>query len=101
MKYTATKPCADCPFLESNAESYGLERLSQFASGDFPCHKTATLVEDDDSGVAEFHATKNSVACAGALIFCEKRNAPNQMMRIAERLGMYDHTILDMTSPVV
>lgn len=100
MKYTQSKPCPDCPFLERNAKSYGIERLSQFASGPFPCHKTAELKEDDDSGISEFHATRNSVACAGALIFLEKRNAPSQTMRIAERLGLYDHTLLDMATPV-
>ncbi len=100
MKYTQHKPCSECPFLAVNAHSYGLRRLAEFASGEFPCHKTAALVTDDESGLSEFRATRDSVACAGALIFCEKRNAPNQMMRIAERLGLYDHTALDMSSPV-
>lgn len=98
MKYTQSRPCSDCPFIECNAESYGIERLTEFASGPFPCHKTAELAEDDDSGISEFRATRDSVACAGALIFCEKRNAPSQTMRIAERLGLYDHTPLDMTA---
>ena len=100
MRYTQHKPCQDCPFLKKNANSYGLKRLAEFASGDFPCHKTAELVHDDEAGVSEFRATRDSIACAGALIFCEKRNAPTQMMRIAERLGLYDHTTLDMTAPV-
>ena len=94
MKYTRTTPCIDCPFLSTNAGSYGIRRLLEFASGAFPCHKTARL-EDDG-----FVAQSDSVHCAGALIFLEKRSAPNQMMRIAERLGMYDHTKLDLSLPV-
>ena len=78
------------------AHGFTMQRLKEFAgTGCFPCHKSATLNEDDD-----YVKNKNSVACAGALIFCEKRHAPNQMMRIAERLGMYDHTKLDMKAPV-
>lgn len=44
--------------------------------------------------------TKDSQHCAGALIFLEKIEEPHQMMRICERLGMYDRTKLDMDAPV-
>jgi hypothetical protein len=71
-------------------------KLAQFASGEFPCHKTAGI--DEDNG--NFIANKNSLHCAGALIYLEKRNTSHQMMRICERLGMYDHTKLDMESPI-
>ncbi len=98
MIYSMTKPCDQCPFLKKNSKSYGLRRLRELASGSFPCHKTAECYEDNE--VSEFRATTKSLHCAGALIFCEKRNAPNQMMRIAERLGMYDRTKLDMSSVV-
>lgn len=101
MKYELTKPCGECPFLKKYAQSYGMRRLKEFAAGAFPCHKTAELYEDDDDGTSEFLPTATSLHCAGALIFNEKRQGPNQLMRIAERLGMYDHTKLDMTSPVV
>lgn len=85
--------------MASNAFSYGIKRLLEFASGEFPCHKTAKLVDNED-GPSEFIATKSSTHCAGALIFLEKRDAPHQMMRIAERLGMYDRTQLDMAADV-
>lgn len=61
----------------------------------FSCHK---LNEPGDDG--EMHETANSQHCAGALIFLERLNRPNQMMRIAERFGMYDRTKLDMDAPV-
>lgn len=79
-------------------KSFPIKRLKEFAFGQFPCHKTATLNEDDE--VSEFVPNENSVHCAGALIFNEKRNEPNQMMRIAERLGMYDRTKLNMQAKV-
>lgn len=96
MNYTRTTPCSDCPFLKVNAASYGHRRLLQFASGEFPCHKTARL--DDET--SQFSAKRDSQHCAGALIYLEKRNAPHQMMRIAERLGLYDRTGLNMAAPV-
>lgn len=94
MKYTMTEPCDKCPFRNKMKNGFTIERLHQFASGAFPCHKTATNTE---SG---FISNNKSVACAGSLIFLEKRNSPSQMMRIAERLGMYDHTKLKMDSDV-
>lgn len=96
MNYTKTTPCKDCPFLEGTEQGYSDRRLREFASGEFPCHKTAAI--DDETG--NFLATRQSQHCAGALIYLEKRNAPHQMMRIAERLGMYDQTALDMEAPV-
>lgn len=96
MKYTMTTPCAQCPFTEKMKKGFTLKRLNEFASGEFPCHKTASLDEED----GDFQANEKSVHCAGALIFNEKRNKPNQMMRIAERLGMYDYKKLDMEAKV-
>lgn len=93
MKYTMKTPCKECPFTMSRS-AFSDRRLKEFASGTFPCHKTAEL---DEEG---YQATDKSVHCAGALIFLEKRNSPNQMMRIAERLGMYNHKELDMEAKV-
>lgn len=61
--------------------------------------QTADAVEDDD-GFSEYQANENSLHCAGALIFNEKRGYANQMMRISERLGMYDASKLDMKARV-
>ena len=76
-----------------------MDRLREFCAGEFPCHKSAEIVEDDETGT-EFMATEKSVHCAGALIFLEKRNRPHQMMRICERLGLYDRRKLDMSAKV-
>ena len=101
MKYTMTAPCDMCPFLDAPnmRGTFTMRRLREFASGEFPCHKTADNIEDDD-GTSEFRANENSLHCAGALIFNEKRDQPNQMMRICERLGFHDRTKLDMGANV-
>lgn len=96
MDYSMRSPCDQCPFLKSMSHAFSISRLEEFASGAFHCHKTGTT--DDDTG--NFIPTEKSVACAGALIYLERRNRPNQMMRIAERLRLYDHSKLDMSAKV-
>ncbi len=63
----------------------------------FACHQT---IEHDDSEDGDRTVTSNSEHCAGALILLEKQQSPNQMMRISERLGMYDRFKLNMGSKV-
>jgi hypothetical protein len=91
------EPCAECPFLNTPKmrSAFTLARLRQFAdNGEFPCHKTASESEEG------FVANEKSVACAGMLIFNEKRERPNQMMRVSERLGFYDRSKLNMKANV-
>jgi hypothetical protein len=95
MQYNMTTPCAECPFLEGSG--FDIERLQEFAGGEFPCHKASDL--DEGSSFVE-KANGKTPHCAGALIFNERLNAPHQMMRIAERLRIYDRRKLDMAAPV-
>ena len=92
MKYTMTNPCDQCPFLVDSG--FKLRALKAHASGEFACHKRCEI----KNGV--FEPDDDSPHCAGALIFLEKRNQPHQMMRICERLGMYDASKLNMDAPV-
>lgn len=94
MNYTMTEPCDACPFLKTSG--FKLASLKRHASGEFACHKTCELSEDSGN----FEPKKKSLHCAGALIFLEKRNQPHQMMRICERIGMYDRTKLNMKANV-
>lgn len=73
-----------------------MDRLLEFAQGAFHCHLTG----ETDEETSELVPTAESKHCAGALIFLEKRDRPNQMMRISERLGLYDRTKLNMDAPV-
>ena len=94
MNYKLTTPCKECPFLIGSGFTY--RSLVAHASGEFPCHKACNLSEE---GLYEPKSDKTP-HCAGALIFLEKQNNPHQMMRICERIGMYDRTKLDMAANV-
>jgi len=105
MKFDMTAPCAGeilCPFrTDCLAGWLGEERAEQIIKSivdrqqTFACHKTT---EFDDEGETVHHDQEQH--CAGALILLEKIKRPNQMMRIAERLGFYDRHKLKMDSPV-
>lgn len=97
MNYKMTAPCDACPFLIGSGFTY--KNLVRHASGEFGCHKACDLVEDDE-GFESYEPHRKTPHCAGALIFNEKRDMPHQMMRICERLGMYDRTELDMSAKV-
>lgn len=96
MKWDLLKPCSNCPFLKKGGialmpgrvrEIGGLMLESQ--GGTFSCHKTVDRSGDDDEGRPRLPGP-NERHCAGALIFAEKNENATQMMRIAERLRMYD-----------
>ena len=100
VKFDMRAPCKDCPFRSDRPGYLTAGRVQEIIYGmilrqaTFSCHKTN---EFDDGGTRE---TKDTQHCAGALIFLERLNRPNQMMRWMERLGAYDRTKLDMDAPV-
>ena len=92
MNFNKTHPCDNCPF-RSDVDFHLLpemveEILDAITNQTFACHKTTDKPDSEHEH------------CAGALILLEREENPNQMMRIAERLGMYDRTKLDMQAPV-
>ena len=97
MNFNLINPCKDCPFRtdkpnqqhwlgEARAEEICQSLINKQQT--FQCHKTLDLPKDKHQH------------CAGAMIMLEHIQKPNQMMRIAERLGMYDHTKVNMNAPV-
>lgn len=96
MKYNLTTPCDACPFLVGSG--FTIRRLNEHAIGEFACHKACDIDEDEGNFVEKKNG--KTPHCAGVLIYLEKRGKPHQMMRIAERLRLYDHTKLDMKAPV-
>lgn len=95
MLYDLKKPCSNCPFLREGGVRLSEPRVREIAGAmlewhgaTFPCHKTTIDVEDDEGG-SDRAAAPDSRHCAGALIFAEKNENANQLMRIAERLRMY------------
>lgn len=97
--YSMMKPCPQCPFRSDIrpylTESRVREIERALERSEFSCHKTTSF---DDDG--EHTPTPDEAHCAGALILMEKEGRSSQMMRVAERLGLYDHTKLDMSAPV-
>lgn len=106
VKYNLVRPCAKCPFRTDVPPYLTSERVFEIAhdvlaGSDFYCHQTTVPApEDDEEWGSSMMAGDRTQVCAGSLILMEKTGRPNQMMRIAERLGMYDSSRLDMDAPV-
>lgn len=97
--YRLVSPCAHCPFRNDIPPFLTSVRVREIEDslerGEFPCHETVTY---DDEG--EHVPMRDEAHCAGALILKEKLGESSQMMRIAERLGMYDARKLKLDAPV-
>lgn len=101
--YRGVRPCAKCPFRADVVPYIRGARASQIArslleGGGFTCHET-TVHDDPDGDGGDLVAGPKEMECAGALITLEKGEGANQMMRIAERIGLYDAERLAMDSP--
>lgn len=96
MDFDMTVPCGDCPFRKEGGIKLTKDRIRAIGGmmldsqgGTFPCHRTVDYAREraDDGhripGPGEVH-------CAGALLFAEKQGKTHQMMRIMERLNLYD-----------
>ncbi len=103
--YRLTRPCKTCPFIRANLTPLRpgrvaeIERLTE--RGAFTCH--ATTIPDPDPDPEDAGNRVDGLKarhCAGLMIVREKLARPSQMMRIAERLGMYDPSKLDMKADV-
>lgn len=99
MLYTLKEPCPECPFRDDIKPYLNADRAEEICNADsFACHKTTQSDSEDEEG--EMLVTDKSQMCAGYLILREKMGQPSQMMRIAERIGLYDRRKLKMDSPV-
>lgn len=90
MQYNLTRPCKNCPFLkakgavrlsEARAMEIGEMMLSS-QGGEFTCHKTSSSTNDVPKDMEQH--------CAGAIAFAFKHDNMTQMMRITQRLGMFN-----------
>jgi len=107
QRYKKREPCENCPFRTDVTPYLRRDRAEEISDalregGEFSCHKTVDYDGDgeDDEGNITGRETKQEQFCAGALIMLEKSSGPNQMMRVAQRLGMYDPSKLNMEAPV-
>lgn len=105
MNYTMIYPCPHCPFRNDIPGFLTTERAEEIVDAitthqqSFTCHETTIDCEDED-GEGDRVPGPKAQHCAGAMIMLEHQDQPNQMMRIAERLGFYDKRKLNMDAPV-
>lgn len=82
MRLDLTRPCTECPFRTDSPSGWlGARRARDI---------TRALTEQDRS--FECHLTtgqRRAQHCAGALILLDTLGTPNQLTRIASRLGLY------------
>lgn len=100
MRMDLRAACKECPF-RTDQHYLSAERAEEISSvllegdGTFSCHKT--LVEDEDGETVHGSKTQH---CAGAMIFLMHQEMPNQLMRIALRMGWVKPEELDMDGPI-
>lgn len=98
--FALTTPCHNCPFRTDVTPFLRPERAREIASelrrsGSFHCHKTTS---HDEDGEVEHNGREQE--CAGSLILQENDGAPGQTVRMAERLGLYDQSRMNLDAPV-
>jgi hypothetical protein len=94
-RYSLTAACAKCPFRTDVPKYLRPERAREIArsiqgGSDFPCHVTTVQSEDEDGMGRLEDKVGVSRVCAGAIATMEREGNPNQMLRIAERIGLYN-----------
>lgn len=105
MKFDLTTPCNECPF-RNDGHPFGLaeERVWEILGGNddhpwptpsFACHKTCAY---DNSGNGRSHYKTQQ--CAGVMIILTREDRFNDIMQVAERLGVWRRSDLDMSAPV-
>ena len=109
MKFDMTKPCEDCPFRSNKPFYLAPRRAREIADAlrrdqSFTCHKTidygAAENSEGETDLEHRPYDPSEQHCAGATIVLWRMGAPNQWMRLAGRLGLFDPGKLDMQAPV-
>lgn len=102
--YGLVRPCAKCPFRNDITPYLTKGRVREIerslVRAEFSCHETTYKTGGEQTEDGDYVRSGQEVHCAGALILLEKLERPSQMMRIAERLRMYDRSKLNMEAPV-
>ena len=100
-KFSLRGPCANCPFRNDQQPYLRPGRVDDIADSlhadlGFSCHKTNDFDQDDGQATV----TENSRECGGVMAMLERMNRPSQVMRVGERLGMYDRHQMDPNAAV-
>lgn len=100
MRFELKRPCPKCPFRKDCQPQWlGRARAAEIADAllggtpgrTFACHETTH--HDDESG--EHVQRPDEQHCVGALLLVESEGAANQMIQVAERLGLFDPEVID------
>lgn len=93
------RPCVNCPFRRGVGETFQLDarRIAEIvAAPAFQCHKTVDYDgPEDDEGYATTRPGDRPQQCAGLMAVLHRENRLNQIMQVAERLGVLDCSKLD------
>ena len=92
--FEQTRPCADSQFRKGWGRLYQLSmrRLDEiFNAPAFQCHKT---IDYDEEGEAFKPAPRQ---CTGLMSVLAGSERENQIMQVAERLGVWNPAMLDST----
>ncbi|MDA4131836.1 MAG: hypothetical protein OK454_01745 [Thaumarchaeota archaeon] len=107
MDFDLKRPCPKCPFRQDIPGYLHGERAREIAEvlargGTFACHQTTVEApEDDENFGGEMMEGPKSQMCAGSMIALMQSGGPNQIMRVAERVGGFDPDKLDRTKSKV
>lgn len=118
MRFDLKSPCSSCPFRRDVPAFLHPQRAREICDAilkhdeTFACHKTVDYSEEGEpydpegegdillGNLDEGRQTQETHHCAGALILAQKLGHPNQLTRIAGRMGLYDHRKLRLDAPV-
>lgn len=87
------QPCVSCPFRIGQGELFRLEleRLQEIvAAVAFQCHKTVDYSDDEAPA-----SGSRPQQCAGLMAILHREGRLNQIMQVAQRLGVLDTSQLD------
>lgn len=102
MNFDLVRPCPQCPFRKDCLKGWlGETRAREIADSlldgspgvTFACHETTRFVDGDEG--EEYAPLGDEQHCVGAMILIDREEAPNQMLQIAERLGLRDADRID------
>lgn len=93
-RYSLRTPCRRCPFRVDVEPYLRTERAEEIArslheGAEFFCHETTETVTTEDGDETRAEGPRSRF-CAGAMATMEREGNPNQMLRIAGQLGLYD-----------
>lgn len=102
MHFDLTRPCPDCPFRTDIRFVLTPARVVALLEGifqegqTFTCHNASQGCWREDT----YLPSQGDQHCAGALLLIQWEDVGHRMTQLAQQLGLYDPSRLDMGAPV-